>query len=379
MAAVQTNEQLEIDSDNAQNAADILALIADYEDEVDTVVDDQEEKATASLGRGPTVRSRPVSSVQQEPSSSSLEAQIAGAQATADHKQRDATQGKQSQQASMGQQLDEQVEALQQQLSRTKQLRSDATTASPIKATPVASDQRTVLAEQLASAVSRIESLENAAASFQAQPSGQSNFEKLQAELSDTATILTKTLAAQADLSRDVAAIKTHIASTNGLLGSSPFVGQQQNDEELAVEKARLAELEYTRTSVNSQQSNIVADLQRQLDKGIRNNKVLNAQGQELIELLECSNANSSVLEADLAQANNTITKLLAKSQLQENRITGHAKHIAELRAELVEQTARLTKSHQTLRQELSQRREAEQMLRGISSRFRRNLTQTIL
>ena len=38
MAETETDEQVGIDSDTAQKAADILSLIADYEEEVDTVV-----------------------------------------------------------------------------------------------------------------------------------------------------------------------------------------------------------------------------------------------------------------------------------------------------------------------------------------------------
>ena len=40
MAGTKTTEQAVVDADSARNASDILALIADYENEVGTVVDE---------------------------------------------------------------------------------------------------------------------------------------------------------------------------------------------------------------------------------------------------------------------------------------------------------------------------------------------------
>lgn len=419
MAETETTERVGVDSDTAKNAADILSLIADYEDEVDTVVGEPEEETITSLGTSKPVQSQQATSVQQKPAVVSLEAQVAAAAQDQPPKPTLPTTDEHSQD------LDGQVEALQQQLSRAKQLRSENATAASVETTPAvqdqqqiadftnvlneirselhaATDQRNLFANQLASAVSRIDKLETTKANFQTQTSGQANFEKLQAELSTTGNILTEALTAQIKFVREVEAIKTNFAYTNQPRGGSPFVGQQQNGfvglsvqsppqyqpvsterdmliEELAFIKARLKKLEYTKTSVNSQQSGISAGLQWQLYETARNNEILNAQVQELVELLEGSNADRNVLEADLAQAHKTINNLQVKAQPQEEKNIDYSNQITKLRAQLVNQTARLTKTHHGLQQEIAQRRKAEQMLKGISTRFQHNLTQKIL
>lgn len=440
MAETETTEQVGVDSDTAQKAADILSLIADYEEEVDTVVGETQEEAITSLGASKHVQSQHAASVQQKPAVIPLEAQVAAAQNQSPKPTLPTTD-------EHSQDLDGQVEALQQQLSRAKQLHSQTTTVASIETTPVDSDQqqvanlanmlnetraelhtasaqRNLFADQLASSVSRIDKLETTKANFQTQTSGQGNFEKLQTELSATGNILTEVLTAQIELAREVEAIKTKIAYTNQPRSGSPFVGQQQNRfvglsvqtppqyqpvsterdmliEELFLIKARLRKLEYTKTSVNSQQSGISAGLQGQLDETARNNEILNAQVQELVGLLEGSNIDRNVLEADLALANKTINDLQTRAQTQEDRIADyvkqiielhaqlvdqaakqtntHVKQVAELRAQLVKQTARLTKTHHELQLEIAHRRKIEQILKRISKQFQYTLKQKTL
>jgi hypothetical protein len=131
MAETETTEHVGVDL--FRDAAGILSLIADYEKEVDTVVGEPEEVAITSLGTSKPVQSQQATSVQQKPAVVSLEEQVATAQdqppkptlSTSDEHSQD---------------LDEQAEALQQQLSRAKQLHSQTTTAASIETTPVDSD-----------------------------------------------------------------------------------------------------------------------------------------------------------------------------------------------------------------------------------------------
>jgi uncharacterized protein (UPF0335 family) len=271
-----------------------------------------------------------------------------------------------------------------------------------------ATDERNLFADQLASVVSRIDKLETTKSGFQTPPSDQGNFEKLQAELSTTGNILTDALTAQIELAREVGAIKTSIAYTNLPRYGSPFVGQRQNRfvglsvqtpsqyqpvsterdmliEELSLIKTRLRKLEHTKTSVNGQQNDILAGLEGQLDETARNDEILNAQVQELVGLLEESNTDRNVLEADLVVANETINDLQMRAQTYIKQIielrgqlvdqtakqtNTHGKQVTELRAQLVKQTARLNKTRHELQQEIAHRRMIEQILKRISTRL---------
>lgn len=422
MAETETTGLVTVDPETAQKAADILSLIADYEDEVDTVVSLPEQDA----------------SVQQKPAIASLEEQIAAAQNAQTEpvqpidkpsqldsvkSEVNTTPKEVSPQTSTHQEIDEQAEALQLQLDRAKQLRSENATAATVETIPppvqdrqqtadltnvlneikselnTATAQRNLFADQLNSVVSRINKLETTKPGIQTQPSGQVDFENLHAKLSNAGNILNEALTAQMELAREVKAIKTHIAYTNRAPGPNTFVEQQQNGyvgfapqsppqyqpvsaerdmlvAELAVVKDRLGKLEYTKTSVNTQQSGVVTSLQGKLDETSRNNEILNAQIQELVDLLEKSNSDRYALETDLIVANKTINDLHANIPPlpQEGRIADHVKQITELRAKVVSQTAKLTKAHHELQQEIAQRRKTEQMLKGISKRFQHNI-----
>ena len=97
--------------------------------------------------------------------------------------------------------------------------------------------------------------------------------------------------------------------------------------------------------------------MQGQLYEAAHNNEILNAQVQELVELLKGSNADRNILEANLVEANKTINDLHVKVQPQDERNIDYINQITKLRCQLVEQTAMLTKTHHELQQEVSQRR----------------------
>ena len=144
-------------------------------------------------------------------------------------------------------------------------------------------------------------------------------------------------------------------------------------------------ELVFTRTRVKELETDLPDDkgiepnrtfenkdierLRSELTKITKWHKALTVQIQKLFKLTENSNTESDILEANLAQAHNTISILNKKVQPLQEKVEDYDKIITDLRAQLVDQTAMLTKTHEKLLHEVSQRREAEQMLRIIKSR----------
>jgi chromosome segregation ATPase len=112
-----------------------------------------------------------------------------------------------------------------------------------------------------------------------------------------------------------------------------------------------------------------IEHLRSELTKITKWHKILSVQIQKLFKLAENSDTESEILEANLARAHNTISNLNKKVQPLREKVEDYDKIITDLRAQLVDQTAMLTTTHEKLLHEVSQRREAEQMLRIIKSR----------
>jgi len=119
MAATQTTGQIEVDADTARNAADILSLIADYEDEMETVVGEPEEQAVAGPSGTSLGHSQPAAPVRAEaPPQPMVESRISEAAPT-----------QPSEQTSTEPQLDAQAEILRLQMDRAKKLQEDTAAA----------------------------------------------------------------------------------------------------------------------------------------------------------------------------------------------------------------------------------------------------------
>ena len=96
----------------------------------------------------------------------------------------------------------------------------------------------------------------------------------------------------------------------------------------------------------------------------------LTVQVQKLLKLAENSDAERETLEDDLTQAHETICDLQKQVHPLQEKLEDYDNMVTDLRAQLVDQTAKLTTTHEKLQREVSQRRRAEQMLRKIKSRF---------
>jgi len=119
MADTQTTGQIEVDAETARNAADILSIIADYEDEMDTVVGEPEEQAVARPSRAPLGQSQPTAPVRaKEPPQPMVEPRESEPAPT-----------QPSERTSTEPQLDAQAEILRLQMDRAKQLQKDAAAA----------------------------------------------------------------------------------------------------------------------------------------------------------------------------------------------------------------------------------------------------------
>lgn len=119
MADTQTTGQIEVDAETARNAADILSIIADYEDEMDTVVGAPEEQSVASPSSAPLGQSQPAAPVRVE----------APPQPKVESKESEAAPTPPSEPTSTEPQLDAQAEILRLQMDRAKKLQEDAAAA----------------------------------------------------------------------------------------------------------------------------------------------------------------------------------------------------------------------------------------------------------
>jgi chromosome segregation ATPase len=144
---------------------------------------------------------------------------------------------------------------------------------------------------------------------------------------------------------------------------------------ELVLTRTRVKELETDLPDTKAVEPNRIPEnkdierLRSELTKITKWHKALTVQIQKLFKLAESSNSESDILEANLARAHETISNLNKKVQPLQDKVEDYDKIITDLRAQLVDQTAMLTKTHEKLLHEVSQRREAEQMLRIIKSR----------
>jgi len=119
MADTETTGQAGIDAETARNAADILSIIADYENEVDTIVGETEDYAGAEPSKGTLGQTQPATPVPAtEPP-----------QAVNESTGSEAAPTQPSEQTSTEPELDAQAEILRLQLERTKKLQQDAAAA----------------------------------------------------------------------------------------------------------------------------------------------------------------------------------------------------------------------------------------------------------
>jgi chromosome segregation ATPase len=145
--------------------------------------------------------------------------------------------------------------------------------------------------------------------------------------------------------------------------------------KELLLTRARVKELEINQPDNKAAEPNRtyenkdIEHLGSELTKITKWHKILTAQIQKLFKLAENSNTESEILEANLTRAHETMSNLKKKVQLLQEKVEDYDKIITDLRTQLVDQTAMLTTTHEKLLHEVSQRREAEQMLRIIKSR----------
>ena len=145
---------------------------------------------------------------------------------------------------------------------------------------------------------------------------------------------------------------------------------------ELVLTRARVKELENNQPDNKTEKPNRTCDnediehLRSKLTKITKWHKSLTVLVQKLLKLAENSNAERETLEADLNQAQETICNLQKKVQPLQEELEDYDNMVTDLRTQLVDQAAMLTTTNEKLLHEVSQRRETEQMLRKIKSRF---------
>ncbi|MHC4087910.1 MAG: hypothetical protein ACYSU5_22310 [Planctomycetota bacterium] len=155
----------------------------------------------------------------------------------------------------------------------------------------------------------------------------------------------------------------------------SVIVEHDTLSKELVLTRARLNELEINQPHDKAAEPNRtyenkdIEHLRSELTKISKWHKILTAQIQKLFKLAENSNTESETIEANLTRAHETMSNLKKKVQPLQEKVEDYDKIITDLRTQLVDQTAMLTTTHEKLLHEVSQRREAEQMLRIIKSR----------
>jgi DNA repair exonuclease SbcCD ATPase subunit len=145
---------------------------------------------------------------------------------------------------------------------------------------------------------------------------------------------------------------------------------------ELILTRARVEELENNQPDDKAEKPNRtignedIGHLRLKLTNITKWHKSLTVLVQKLLKLAENSNAERETLEADLIQAHETIGDLNKKVQPLQEELEDYDNIVTDLRTQLVNQAAMLTTTHEKLLHEVSQRRETEQMLRKIKSRF---------
>lgn len=452
MAVTQSTGQKEIDAETARNAADILSIIADYENEVDTVVGDSTENAGADLNSGKHEQPRAETPVHQTAPTGQPAAPAAAppepeppepAQALDEQSEAAETPAESSQPSSTQESLDEQMEMLQRQMNRTRELQDAGANALAAEDPPAVSEVQTPedpipdltasqstppaqtqpdasFAEELESVKESIAELKgmvkqglNAGQSAEAVRAAEASAETVATELGAMRNVLSETLAAQTALTQEVQMIKTQMAEQNHVYvqevqaqqppsstvaASAPAYqavnpNQQDTAEELIQLKARIAELEGLNTSVNHQPGNDMPYANAQgFAAGVTQENLAARQAQELGTLLEVTNADKQALEVNLIEAHRSIQNLQLKSQLQDESISDYMRQVTELhakfevqtqamrtqfkeqtsalRAQVVDQNAALIKAQHQLRQEVAQRKEVEQLLGAMRSRF---------
>jgi len=212
MSGTQSTEQTVINADTARNAADILALIADYENEVDTVADDPVAEREADADRRKSGGSQPTTPVQKkDPRSTSAAAPVDAAVPTpartgTEQRKSKATSVEPAQAASTQTEADTEAIIRQHQRARAQQLQSEAATSSP------------------------------------AGTSG----DALNAEFDTTRKALTAALTIQTELMQELKAIKIQLADQEDRLQGDRSLAEQQREalaEGLASVKDCITEL----------------------------------------------------------------------------------------------------------------------------------------
>jgi chromosome segregation ATPase len=146
--------------------------------------------------------------------------------------------------------------------------------------------------------------------------------------------------------------------------------------KELVLTRTLVEELENDRPDNEADKPNQtyknrdIEQLRLELTKITNWHKILTVQVQKLLKVVENSNAESEILEANLTQSHETICNLKKKVQPLQDKLEDYDNMVTDLRTQFVDQTAILTATHEKLLYEVSQRRKAEQMLRNIKSRF---------
>jgi len=146
--------------------------------------------------------------------------------------------------------------------------------------------------------------------------------------------------------------------------------------KELVFARALVEELENDQPDNKAEKPNQanknrdIEHLRLELTKITNWHKMLNVQVQKLLKVIESSNAESESLEAKLIQSHETICNLKKKVQPLKDKLEYYENMVTDLRTQFMNQTVKLTATHEKLLNEISQRRKAEQMLRNIKSRL---------
>jgi chromosome segregation ATPase len=146
--------------------------------------------------------------------------------------------------------------------------------------------------------------------------------------------------------------------------------------KQLALNRARVKELENNQPDNEPEKTDWtpknedIDHLPLELAKITQWHKKLVVQVQKLLKFAGNASAERESLEKDLDKANKTICNQEKKLQPLKEQLDDYDNIVTDLRTQLVAQTDMLTTTHEKLLHEVTQRREAEQMLRIIKSRF---------
>jgi len=162
---------------------------------------------------------------------------------------------------------------------------------------------------------------------------------------------------------------KSNVTNVQDLPAKEPSSQKSEETESLLARAQSQLETvtnEQDRTRMNKE----ITHLRSELAEITKGHDSLVAQVQKQLGLLEDSTANRETLEADLNQAHKTIGSLQKEVQSLQWKLTDCDSMVTELRAQLVDQTGKMTTNHEKLQHEVTQRRQAEKMLREIKSRL---------